>query len=258
MTSTCSHWWTSVDVFTAVFNLCTEDRVCCLALTQSTWYWVCDWQVLTLMCVSVLSVCDWQVLMLMCVCLVLDIVSGRQPNTLSSSMTRSLVSALSLSLSLSVSVPSVTTHMDWTTWKSQGIASGHGKVRGNRNQVLQACKDKHIEWWNGSLALVAFCYGLAFSALTLFVGWQEGHLACKKIGGWWRCALLSPDGVAPSRMVGVSASVNFPLHHKVQKFSSGTGSPGWSRKKGRKTLVCVCVLHFAMAIPQLWYITGSK
>jgi len=38
-------------------------------------------------------------------------------------------------------------------------------------------------------------------------------------------------------MVGVSASVNLPLHHKVQKFSSGTGSPGWSRKKGRKTAV---------------------
>jgi len=39
----------------------------------------------------------------------------------------------------------------------------------------------------------------------------------------------------------VSASVNLPLHHKVQKFSSGTGSAGWSRKKGRKTVVCVCV-----------------
>jgi len=25
----------------------------------------------------------------------------------------------------------------------------------------------------------------------------------------------------------------------VQKFSSGTGSPGWSRKKGRKTVVVV-------------------
>jgi len=35
----------------------------------------------------------------------------------------------------------------------------------------------------------------------------------------------------------VSASVNLPLHHKVQKFCSGTGSPGWSRKKGRKTVV---------------------
>ena len=29
--------------------------------------------------------------------------------------------------------------------------------------------------------------------------------------------LISPDGVAPSRMVGVSVSVNLPLHHKVQK-----------------------------------------
>ena len=35
----------------------------------------------------------------------------------------------------------------------------------------------------------------------------------------------------------MSAIVNLPLHHKVQKFSSGTGSPGWSRKKGRETVV---------------------
>jgi len=83
---------------------------------------------------------------------------------------------------------------------------------------------------------------IAFSALTLLVGWQEGHPACKKHGGWWRWALLSPDEVAPSRMVGVSASVNRPLHHKVQKSSSGTGSPGWSRKKGRKTVVVVVVM----------------
>ena len=31
------------------------------------------------------------------------------------------------------------------------------------------------------------------------------------MGGWW-WAPVSPDGVAPSRMVGVSASVNLPLH----------------------------------------------
>jgi len=43
--------------------------------------------------------------------------------------------------------------------------------------------------------------------------------------------------LTPSRIVGVSASVNLPLHHKVKKFSSGTGSPGWYRKKGRKTVV---------------------
>jgi len=40
-------------------------------------------------------------------------------------------------------------------------------------------------------------------------------------------------------MVSVSAFVNLPLHYKVQKFSSGTGSPGWSRKKGRKMVVVV-------------------
>ena len=47
--------------------------------------------------------------------------------------------------------------------------------------------------------------------------------------------MVSPDGVVPSRMVCVSASL--PLNHKVQKFSSGTVSPGWSRKKGRKAVV---------------------
>jgi len=42
-------------------------------------------------------------------------------------------------------------------------------------------------------------------------------------------------------MVGVSASVNLPLHHKVEKFSSGIGSPGWSRKNGHKMVVVVVV-----------------
>ena len=50
-------------------------------------------------------------------------------------------------------------------------------------------------------------------------------------------ALVSPDGVVPSRMGSVSASVNLPLHHEVQKFSSDTGLPGWSWKKGHKTVV---------------------
>jgi len=60
------------------------------------------------------------------------------------------------------------------------------------------------------------------------------------MGGWWRWVVVSPDGVALSQIVCVSASVNLPLHHKAQKFSSGTGSPGWSRKTGRKTVVGVC------------------
>jgi len=40
----------------------------------------------------------------------------------------------------------------------------------------------------------------------------------------------------PSWMVDVSTSVNLPLHHKVQKFSSGTVSPGWSWKRVVKWL----------------------
>ena len=67
-------------------------------------------------------------------------------------------------------------------------------------------------------------------------------------------------------MVSVSASaVNLSLHHKVQKFSSGTVSPGRSRKKDRKTVVvvvvwgpdkavclCVCVRMIAFAQNGLW------
>jgi len=50
--------------------------------------------------------------------------------------------------------------------------------------------------------------------------------------------VVSLDGVAPSRLVGVSASVNLPLHHKVQKFSSGTSLPDCSRKRAVKRLWC--------------------
>jgi len=59
----------------------------------------------------------------------------------------------------------------------------------------------------------------------MLVGRQEGHPACNKMGGWWRWALVSLDGVVPNRMVCVSASVNLPLHDKMQKFPSDTSSP---------------------------------
>ena len=71
--------------------------------------------------------------------------------------------------------------------------------------------------------------------------------------GWWKLALAGPDGVAPSRMVGVSASVNLPLHHKVQKFYSGTGSPGWSRKKGRKTVMAAVVVLLLYVNYMTWH-----
>jgi len=76
----------------------------------------------------------------------------------------------------------------------------------------------------------------------IFSGWLTTHLLSTNIVGWWRWALLSPDGVVPSRMVGVSASVSLPLHRKIQKFSSGTGSPRWSGIKGHKTVMVVVVV----------------
>jgi len=57
-------------------------------------------------------------------------------------------------------------------------------------------------------------------------------------------------------MVDVSASVNLPFHHKVQKFSSGTGSPGWSRKKGRKTVVLV-VVDRGRFVKWLWWFVAT-
>ena len=48
-------------------------------------------------------------------------------------------------------------------------------ISGNRNAVM----------WE--LMLINFyllhLYDLAFSALTLLVGWQEGHPACKNVSG---------------------------------------------------------------------------
>jgi len=77
--------------------------------------------------------------------------------------------------------------------------------------------------------------------LTLLVVRQEGH-AIQPVKNMGRMVEVSLDGVAPSRTVDVSVSVNLPLHHKVQKFSSGTGSPRWSRIKGRKMVVVVVVV----------------
>ena len=57
---------------------------------------------------------------------------------------------------------------------------------------------------------------VASSALTLLVGRQEGHPACKKVwgdggGGHW---LVQMEWRPAGWMVGVSAYVNLPLHIK--------------------------------------------
>jgi len=79
--------------------------------------------------------------------------------------------------------------------------------------------------------------------------WLGGRKASglQKYRGMEEVALVSPDGVASSWMVSVSASVNLPLHLKVQKFFCGTSSPGGPRKRAIKRLcVCVCVCYVVM------------
>jgi len=48
--------------------------------------------------------------------------------------------------------------------------------------------------------------------------------------------VISPDGVAPSWMVGVSASVNLPLHHKVQSSLLAPAHLGGPGKRAVKRL----------------------
>jgi len=60
------------------------------------------------------------------------------------------------------------------------------------------------------------------------------------MGGCWRWELVSLDGVAPTWMVGVSASVNLPLHHKVLFWHWLTQVVP---EKGHKTVVVVVVVY---------------
>ena len=68
--------------------------------------------------------------------------------------------------------------------------------------------------------------------------WLGGRKGIRPVknGGWWRWALLSPDGVTPSRMVGVSAFVNLPLHHKSRSSLLAPAHLGGPRKRAVKWL----------------------
>jgi len=62
--------------------------------------------------------------------------------------------------------------------------------------------------------------------LTLLVGRQEGHPACKK--PWEGCGgggAVSPVGVAPTQTVGTSASIIFPCSIKIQETGGGETQP---------------------------------
>jgi len=73
------------------------------------------------------------------------------------------------------------------------------------------------------------------------VGWVAGRASSpKNMGGWWRWALV----IVQMEWRPAGWSVCLPLlisrcTIKSRSSSSGTSSPGWSRKKGRKTVVVV-------------------
>jgi len=56
------------------------------------------------------------------------------------------------------------------------------------------------------------------------------------MGGWWRWALVVPDGVAPIRMVSVSASVNLPFTIKSRSSLLALADPGSPGKRAVKRL----------------------
>jgi len=97
-----------------------------------------------------------------------------------------------------------------------------------------------LEAWIPWVVTVHYQYWLGYIWLTDLVhacSCHHSHSLCEAVWGmvggrhWLVWMQWRPTGRS------VSASVNLPLHHKVQKFSSGTGSLRWSQKKGHKMVV---------------------
>ena len=85
---------------------------------------------------------------------------------------------------------------------------------------------------------------IAFSALTLLVGWQEGHPACKKLSGgvlawlsvWSECILAygPADATATHCLAPVKSRLVFTF-----LVPAYLGSPG--KMAVKRVCVCVCV-----------------
>ena len=91
-------------------------------------------------------------------------------------------------------------------------------------------------------------YTTAFSALTLLVGRQEGHPACKKNFQWWGTGIV----ICLERGADLHMAQLMPLPPTLSCFSkiqigfsflvpAHPGSPG---KRAVKGCVCVCVAHY--------------
>jgi len=84
---------------------------------------------------------------------------------------------------------------------------------------------------------IEIVFQFAFSTLTQ-LGSRKGIQPVRNMGdGGGEHWLVWMEWRPAGWSMCLPVFVNLPLHHKDQKFSSGTSSPGWSRKKGRKTVV---------------------
>ena len=95
------------------------------------------------------------------------------------------------------------------------------------------------------------CY--AFSALTLSVGWQEGHPACKKLsGGCWRGYLSGARcRLAHAQLMSLPLTVS--CFSKIQigftfLVPAHPGSPGQRAVKRVCVCVCVCVCVYCVTL----------
>ena len=98
-----------------------------------------------------------------------------------------------------------------------------------------------------------FLIALPSVLLRCWLGGRKDIRPVTNMGGWWRWALVSPDGVAPSRMVSVSVSVNLPLHHKVHSLLA-PAHPGGPRKRAVKRFWLWCggckKMFWQLTLPQ--------
>jgi len=109
---------------------------------------------------------------------------------------------------------------------------------------------------------ISYCQLVAFSALTLLVGWQEGHPTCKNwVMGCWRgcvwvkvqictwpschCHSLSPTPLTGRAIISHSAkainSLSLAPENPDWFYLSGAGSPGKSQTKSKRAVKWLCV-----------------
>ena len=101
---------------------------------------------------------------------------------------------------------------------------------------------KKITLFKVSVKVRVSCYS-AFSALTLLVGRQEGHLACKKTE-WWFAGMV----ICLERDATATHCLLLQCFSKIQicftfLVPAHAGSPGQRAVKRVCVCVCVCVLE---------------